>query len=210
MVDPARDNETQLERWNRRFDAEGYLFGTSPNRFLASQARRLKPGMRALSLADGEGRNGVWLAERGLKVRSVDFSPVALAKAQQLAAQRGVAIETEEVDLGQWTFPKAAYDLVVGIFFQFAGPAVRARIFHGIEQALAPGGLLLLHGYTPKQLEYRTGGPSEIDQLYTEALLRTSFAKLEILELNEYEAAVAEGSGHVGMSALIDLVARKP
>jgi cyclopropane fatty-acyl-phospholipid synthase-like methyltransferase len=202
--------EKPLERWNRRFGTEDYLFGTAPNRFLASQSHRLRRGMRALTLADGEGRNGVWLAEQGVEVHSVDFSPVAIAKAQRLAAARKVKIETEEADLAQWVFPAAAYDLVVGIFIQFATPKVRQHLFQGIERALVRGGLLLLQGYTPKQLEYRTGGPSEIERLYTEELLRGSFASLTILELRTHEATIAEGTGHAGMSALIDLVAQKP
>jgi len=209
-VDPARENETELERWNRRFGADGYLFGTAPNRFLAAQERHLRPGMRALTLADGEGRNGVWLAERGLKVHSVDFSGVAIAKARALAAERRVAIETEQADLAQWRFPKQAYDLVAAIFIQFALPDLRARIFDGIRQALVPGGLLLLQGYTPKQLEYKTGGPSEIERLYTEEILRAAFGDFEILALDQHEEIVAEGTGHAGLSALIDLVARKP
>ena len=209
MVDPARENETQLQRWNRRFEAEGYLFGTAPNRFLASQAARLKPGMRALSLADGEGRNGVWLAERGLNVRSVDFSPVGLAKARQLAARRHVTIETEEADLARWRFPEGAFDVVVAIFIQFATPDLRTRLFDGFRRTLVPGGLVLLQGYTPKQLEYNTGGPSEIERLYTEEMLRAAFAGFEILELNAHEETIEEGTGHKGMSALIDLVARK-
>jgi cyclopropane fatty-acyl-phospholipid synthase-like methyltransferase len=202
--------EKPLERWNRRFGTEDYLFGTAPNRFLASQAKRLKPGMRALTLADGEGRNGVWLAQQGLAVHSVDFSPVGIAKARRLAASRQVELVTEQADLAQWAFPAAAFDLIVGIFIQFATPAVRAHLFQGIERALVRGGLLLLQGYTPKQLEYRTGGPSEIERLYTEELLRGSFAGFEIIELRCHEETIAEGTGHAGMSALIDLVALKP
>lgn len=201
--------ETPLERWNQRFASSDYLFGKAPSGFLARQAHRLEPGWRALSIADGEGRNGVWLAERGLAVHAVDFSPHALAKSRKLAAERGVAIETEEADLESWTWPESVYDLVVAIFIQFAGPAFRERIFAGIERALKPGGLLLLHGYRPEQLEYRTGGPPHLENLYTEPMLRAAFAGMEIVELTAYDAAIEEGTGHVGMSALIDLVARK-
>ena len=95
-----------------------------------------------LTLADGEGRNGVWLAEQGLDVHSVDVSPTAIAKAQALAAERGVRLKTERADLATWVWPKDAYDVIVGIFFQVAFPPERARLFRGIRQALRPGGLL--------------------------------------------------------------------
>jgi cyclopropane fatty-acyl-phospholipid synthase-like methyltransferase len=201
-------NEAQL-RWNERFAAPGYLFGTAPNRFLESQHALLKPGARALAVADGEGRNGVWLARQGLKVTAVDFSPVALAKAQALAKEHGVAIETIEADLAAWSWPQRAYDLVVGIFIQFAPPALRAKFFEGMKKALVPGGLLLLEGYRPKQLEYKTGGPPDAENMYTRALLESAFGDMEILHLREYDAEIAEGAGHKGMSALVDLVARK-
>lgn len=201
---------SELERWEKRFSEPGYLFGHRPNAFLASQKDLLRPGMKALCVADGDGRNGVWLAEQGLEVHSVDFSPTALAKAEELARERGVSIRTERVDLLQgWDWPAEIYDLVVGIFFQFAPPPQRAAIFEGIKQALKPGGLLLIEGYTPKQLEYGTGGPKKLDQLYTKELLTEFFGDFSELSIEQYEAEVDEGEGHVGMSALIDLVARK-
>lgn len=202
--DPA-----QLERWNTRFSAEGYLFGKEPNAFLASQRERLKPGMRALCVADGEGRNGVWLARQGLKVTSFDFSPVGVAKARALAREAGVAVDHRESDIYRWDWSLAQYDVVVAIFIQFAPPAERARIFAGLRQALAPGGLLILQGYRPEQIAYGTGGPSQVENLYTEELLRESFAGLEILHLASHDDAVDEGPGHRGMSALIELVARQ-
>src|SRR5262249_33903340 len=117
-LEPTMTNEA-LARWNDRFSAPGYLFGTAPNRFLASQRDRLVRGQRALAVADGEGRNGVWLVQQGLRVTSIDFSPVALAKARALAKGAGVALDTIEVDLGAWTWPAAAYDVIVAIFCQF-------------------------------------------------------------------------------------------
>jgi SAM-dependent methyltransferase len=196
--------------WDARYAVDEYVFGTAPNRFLESQAALVRPGMRALSLADGEGRNGVWLAERGVDVHAVDVSPVAIEKAKRLAAVRGVALEFEQADLLDWTWPEAAYDLVVAIFIQFAPPPERERIIEGIRRTLRPGGLLILQGYTPKQLEYRTGGPSDPENLYTAALLREWFGAWDILHLAEHEEVIAEGAHHHGMSALVDLVARKP
>lgn len=198
--------------WSERFSAVGedYLFGTAPTRFLALHEFLLGAGSTALSVADGEGRNSVWLAEQGLQVTAVEVSPVAVDKARRLAAGRGVLVDFQVADLLAWAWPEAAYDLVVAVFIQFANPAEQERIFAGMAQALKPGGRLLLHGYTPKQLEYRTGGPSAVENLYTPELLRQAFAGLEIEELREYEAELHEGLAHRGRSALIDLVARKP
>jgi SAM-dependent methyltransferase len=199
-------------RWDSRYaDAgEEYLFGEAPNAFLAGQRSRLKPGWTALAIADGEGRNGVWLAEQGLAVMSVDSSAVAQAKARRLAAKRGVALDLVHADLEHWPWPAAEFDLVAGIFIQFADPEFRMRLFDGMRRALKPGGLLLLEGYRPEQIANGTGGPPVAENLYTEALLREAFGAFDIIELNSRDAVVEEGSGHAGMSALIDLVASKP
>jgi len=200
----------ELERWNTRFAAEGFVFGTQPNVFLAAQRPRLAPGMRALCVADGEGRNSAWLAAQGLEVTAFDFSSVAVAKARDLAAARGVKVDYRVADAGDWDWDAARYDVVAAIFVQFAQPALRRKMFEGMMRALAPGGLLILQGYRPEQLKYGTGGPKQVENLYTEPLLRESFAALELLHLASHDDRVDEGSGHSGMSALIDLVARRP
>lgn len=204
MTDPG------LRRWDERYAQEGYLFGEQPNAFLSRQKQRLKSRASALAVADGEGRNGVWLAEQGLDVLSIDGSAVAQAKARQLAARRGMQIAFEVADLADWIWPERAFDVLAAIFIQFAGPELRAKLFEGMRHALKPGGLLVLEGYRTEQLDYGTGGPSAAENLYTEAMLREAFADLQILELNVYDAVVEEGPGHTGMSALIDLVARRP
>ena len=201
---------SDLARWEGRFAASGYLFGTEPNAFLKSQAHRLRPGQRALAIADGEGRNGVWLAEQGLDVLSVDFSPIALDKARALAASRGVRLRTEQVDLAEWSWPVERFDVVAAIFIQFAAPGFRDSIFAGLRRALKPGGLLLLEGYRPEQLNYRTGGPPDLERFYTRDLLEAAFADMADMEIVEHDSVLNEGSHHVGMSALIDLVARRP
>jgi cyclopropane fatty-acyl-phospholipid synthase-like methyltransferase len=195
--------------WDERYAGEDYFFGTEPNAFLEAQRHLLKPGMSCLAVADGEGRNGVWLAQQGLQVLSVEASAVALAKAKKLAQQRGVAIDFEQADLAHWQWGENRFDIVVAIFIQFAPPGLREQMFADIKRCLKPGGLLLLQGYTPRQLEYKTGGPSAVENLYTEALLRKEFGDMEILQLSEHDEHVSEGAGHSGMSALIDLVARK-
>lgn len=198
--------------WSARYrDAgEDYLFGTAPNKFLATQAERFGVGMSVLSVADGEGRNAVWLAEQGCQVSATEISPVALEKAAKLAKGRHVEVDWLQADILNWEWPLEAYDVVVGIFVQFATPAERPRQIGGMKQAVKPGGLLFLQGYTPKQLEFRTGGPSAVENLYTEAMLRELFSDWEIVSLREHEDTIEEGTAHVGRSALIDLVARKP
>jgi cyclopropane fatty-acyl-phospholipid synthase-like methyltransferase len=195
--------------WDERYSQEGYLFGTEPNAFLVMQRHMLKPDMTCLAVADGEGRNGVWLAEQGLQVISVEASKVALDKAKKLAQHRGVELQFEQADLAKWQWGEDRFDVVAAIFIQFAPPALREQIFDGIKQCLKPGGLLLLQGYTPRQLEYKSGGPSVEENMYTEAMLRKAFCDMEILHLSEHDDFVSEGTAHSGMSALIDLVARK-
>jgi cyclopropane fatty-acyl-phospholipid synthase-like methyltransferase len=197
------------DMWDERYATEEYFFGTEPNAFLVSQRHLLKPGMSCLAVADGEGRNGVWLAQQGLKVLSVEASAVALEKAKKLAEQRGVAIDFEQADLAHWQWGENRFDAVAAIFIQFAPPALRVQMFEGIKRCLKPGGLLLLQGYTPRQLEYKTGGPPLAENMYTEKMLRDAFRDMEILNLSEHDDHVSEGAGHSGMSALIDMVARK-
>jgi SAM-dependent methyltransferase len=198
-----------FERWEGRFAAPDYIFGTEPNAFLAAQKDLLPKRGRALAVSDGEGRNGVWLAEQGLDVLSIDFSPSAQDKARALARTRGVTITTELVDLAQFDWPEAAFDVVVDIFTQFFGPDGRAAKFAGIRKALKPGGLLLLQGYRPEQLAYGTGGPKEVENMYTRAPLEREFASFKRIRIEEYDAEMHEGSAPGGMSAVIDLVGWK-
>lgn len=196
--------------WNARYSGDDYLFGDAPNAFLKAQAARLKPGLRALAVADGEGRNGVWLAQQGLRVITTDISPAAVAKARALAAARQTNLDARVADLETWDWPEQEFDVVVGVFIQFAGPDARARLFGRMKRALKPGGLLLLQGYRPEQLDYGTGGPGQVENLYTEDLLRAEFADFDIDHLESHDSEIHEGTGHRGLSALIDLVARRP
>jgi len=196
--------------WNARFSVPDYIYGTEPNAFLCGEADRLQPGQRVLAVADGEGRNGVWLAQQGLKVVSLDASRHALDKAARLAQVRGVALEFHEVDLLRWAWPESEFDAVVAIFIQFLCGQERAQVFASMTSALVPGGLFLLQGYTTAQLKYRTGGPSSVDQLYTADMLRDLLGtEMEILLMREHVAELHEGSMHCGAGALIDLVARR-
>jgi len=195
--------------WNQRFACPEYLFGTAPNEWLREHAALWRPGVRVLCVADGEGRNSVWLAGRGLAVDAFDIAEIGVAKARRLAAAQAVAVNFAVLDADAGPWPPQVYDGVAAIFVQFADPMMRERLFANIVRTLKPGGTLILQGYTPKQLEYRTGGPPLASHLYTESLLRSAFGAMQILELREYDAEIAEGTGHKGRSALVGMVARR-
>lgn len=194
--------------WNSRFSQPGYTYGTEPNAFLVSQKDYFKPGMKALAVADGEGRNGVWLAQQGLEVVSVDGSEVGLRKARELAKSRGVTIRTELAELTNWVWPENEFDIVVAIFIHFP-PEHRARMHEKMLGALRPGGLLLLEAFTPEQLEYKTGGPPVAEMLYTAEVLRKDFTGGEIVRLEEGLTELQEGPGHRGKAAVVRLVLQK-
>jgi cyclopropane fatty-acyl-phospholipid synthase-like methyltransferase len=198
------------ETWDARFSSNEYIFGTEPNVWLAQHADLLKPGMRVLAVADGEGRNSVWLAKQGLQVDAFDISPVGIEKAKKLAQQQGVDINFSIHRVEDYPWTTGNYDAVVAIFIQFADPDTRATLFKRMKSALKPDGVILLQGYTPKQLEYKTGGPPNLSHLYTEESLQDAFGDLDISELNAYEQVLTEGTQHHGQSALIGLVARRP
>lgn len=196
--------------WDERYATDAYVFGTAPSIFLERNADLLKPGEEALAVADGEGRNSVFMAQKGLRVTAMDSAAKGLEKARHLADAKGVEVDFRLADVKTWEWTPAAYDVVAAVFIQFATPDLRTEIFDGIERTLKPGGLLLLHGYTPKQLEYKTGGPPFAENLYTKDLLADRFGGWDILRLEEYEDELSEGAGHSGRSALIDLIARRP
>lgn len=196
--------------WNERFDKEEFIFGKEPNEYLVEKANQyLKSESKVLCIADGEGRNGVWLAKQGMQVIGFDASDIALVKAKQFAKDNQVDVDYSFSDTDSYAWQENTYDAVIGIFIQFADPAMRARIFEQTYKTLKPGGFFILQGYTPKQLEYKTGGPSLIDHLYTEELIKCLANDFEILELVSYEKKLSEGPRHTGMSALLGLVAKK-
>lgn len=200
----------QAPTWDERYDADDYVFGTEPAAFLVAQRRFLRAGDATLVVADGEGRNSVYLAECGLEVTAMDVSPVGVAKANALASARGVEVDHRVGDVLTWDWQPASYDCVVAIFIQFLDPDRRAVMFRDMARSLRPGGRLLLHGYRPEQVDYATGGPPFREYMYTESLLRKSFPDLVVERLESYDAVLDEGAGHRGPSALIDFVARVP
>lgn len=196
--------------WDERYRNPEYVFGTEPNAFLASCAHLLKPDQKALAIADGEGRNSVWLASQGLEVTAFDASEVGLEKARKLAKHNKVSVDYQLAGIDDWEWTPDHFDVVAAIFIQFAPPKMRDAIFRGMQQTVKPGGLILMQGYRPEQIAYGTGGPSAREQLYTRPMLEEAFAGFEILTLETHDSTLHEGPGHDGMSALIDLVARKP
>lgn len=200
---------SEFERWEERYSSTEYLFGKGPNYFLASCKEMLPEGGRALAVADGEARNGVWLAEQGLDVVSIEFSPAARKKAAALAKERGVEIDIVEADVHTWDYPPEAFDVVVEIFTQFSSPAEREQKWAGMKKALKPGGLMIIQGYRPEQLEYATGGPKQRENLYTRPMLEEAFSGFKEIEIVEEDLEMHEGVAHGGMSAVINFTARK-
>lgn len=197
--------------WDERYAGDGYRFGTEPAAFLRAHAGHIAPGSRVLCAGDGEGRNSVWLAGQGHRVTAFDPSSVGLAKAARLAAERGVKVEFAQAGVEDWDWSRP-FDAVVAVFLQFADPPLRAAMFAGFARALVPGGVVLIHGYHVRHLQpgYGRGGSKEPSNLYTLDLLRAAFAGWEVLAEADHDADLAEGEAHVGRSALVDFVARKP
>jgi 2-polyprenyl-3-methyl-5-hydroxy-6-metoxy-1,4-benzoquinol methylase len=196
--------------WNQRYDRDDYLFGTAPAQFLITQRGALQSGQSALVIADGEGRNSIFIAQQCLHVTAMDASEKGLTKARALADLRGVTLDYQLADLRTWDWQEAAYDIVVAVFIQFADPAFRNAIFDGMKRCVKPGGLILLHGFSTEQMHHSSGGPKVLANLYTTDLLAQAFADFSIERLAAYEAALDEGPGHRGPAALIDLIARRP
>ena len=191
--------------WEQRYAEKGWAYGTEPNVFLTTQVARFKPGMRALVVGDGEGRNGVWLAQQGLDVLSVDYSAAGLRKARELAIANGTRVTTECVDLTQWHWPVAVFDVVVSIYLHFT-PDVRTTMHRAMVQALKPGGVLILEAFNKNQLQYKSGGPPVAAMLYTSDELRADFSGTQIEILEDTIAQLNEGRYHVGPGAVLRLV----
>lgn len=195
--------------WDERYRAaEGYVFGTAPNDFLAAKAHLIPPGP-VLCLAEGEGRNAVFLAERGHAVTAVDQSAVGLAKAQRLAKERGVAIQTLVSDMADYRIVPGAWAGIAAIFAHFP-TALRQSIHAQVVDGLRPGGIFITELYSPGQLAYGTGGPKDPALLVPLATLRAELAGLKILIAREGERDVVEGTGHTGRASVVQVVALRP
>ena len=195
--------------WDERFKGAEFMFGKEPAQALTRHIDKLHKAGRTLAVADGEGRNSVYLARHGFDVTAMDSSRVGLEKARSLSAEAGATVSFELADIYDYDWQAQSYDNVVAIFIQFAPPEMWDTIFSGMVSALSTGGCLFLHGYTPKQVDYGTGGPSNPAHLYTKDMLASQFSDLDIIVNESYEMVLDEGPGHHGQSALIDFIAYK-
>lgn len=195
--------------WDERFAGEEYRYGTEPNDFLREQAAVIPAGGRVLSLGEGEGRNAVHLASLGYRVTAVDGSAVGLAKLGRLAESRGVRVDTVLADLGDYALGRSQWDGIVN-FYCHLPAALRRKVNAQIAGALRPGGVLILEGFTPAQLQFDTGGPRDPDMLWSAAQLADELAGLDFPILREVQRPVIEGAGHSGMAAVVQVLARKP
>lgn len=195
--------------WDQRFAEPGFKYGTEPNVFVCQQAAHLAPGSRLLLPGDGEGRNGVWLAQQGHHVTSVDLSAVGLQKASELAAQRGVPLVTQQVDLAIWAPEPASFDAVLLIFTHLP-PNIRREAHRRLARGLKTGGQLILEAFHPDQLQHTSGGPRDVDMLYTPGQLSDDFAGLLTPELAwQGEVTLSEGPGHQGLAVVTRWIGRK-
>jgi cyclopropane fatty-acyl-phospholipid synthase-like methyltransferase len=191
--------------WNERYATTGYLYGTEANTFLVDNAHVLRGPV--LSLSEGEGRNAVFLASRGLQVLGVDCSSVGLEKAQALAKSRGLVIETEVADLDDYQPKERHFGSVVSISAHLPS-SIRRKLYPLIERALQPNGIVLLEAYSENQLGRNTGGPKDIDMLMSVEKLRQEFPNLTPLLAREIEREVREGEGHTGLASVVQFIAR--
>lgn len=193
--------------WDQRYSGNTYAYGTEPNDFLVAMNDKLTAG-KALCLAEGEGRNAVWLAQQGFDVTAVDSSEVGLKKAQKLAKVRGVKIKTVHADLTDYQIPDKSWDLIVSIFCHIP-PLLRKTVHKKCVKGLRAGGMMLLEAYTPLQLRYNSGGPSSAELMMDVSSLSTEFCALKFIHFQETIRQINEGNFHQGTGAVVQLLARK-
>ncbi|MGC9385803.1 MAG: SAM-dependent methyltransferase [Hydrogenovibrio sp.] len=193
--------------WNETYDTEHYVYGTEPNDFLREQAHHLPKG-RVLCLAEGEGRNAVFLAKLGYDVTAVDLSPVGLQKAERLAAEHQVEIETVCADLAQFDLGEEVWDGIVSIFCHLPSD-LRADLYHRVQTALKPNGVFLVEGYTPLQLSYKTGGPPVAEMMVSQQVLQQELPQMTFRHLSELERHVVEGTHHTGLGHVVQCIGVK-
>lgn len=205
----ALSNPDPRTKWNDRYSEPGFAFGSEPNAWLAGLDPILPRQGTALSLAEGQGRNAVWLAQRGLAVTAVDIAEIGLAKAAELAASRGVPLTCVHADLAGYAMGLAQWDVIVSICCHLP-PALRRAVHANVVAALKPGGLFVMEAYTPAQTLRETGGPRDPELCPTAELLRQELAGLVFETLHERVRPVLEGRYHTGEADVVDVLARKP
>jgi SAM-dependent methyltransferase len=197
----------ESQRWDERYSAPGFAYGTEPNDFLASVADRIPPGP-VLTIGEGEGRNAVFLAGLGHEVVAVDQSEVGLAKARRLAEERGVRVQTEQADLTNYSIRPGAWAGIVSIFCHLP-PSIRVPLYAAVARGLRPGGVFVLEAYTPRQYGRGTGGPPSPELMVSLEDLTRELAGLEFLHARELERDVREGVYHTGLASVVQLLARR-
>jgi SAM-dependent methyltransferase len=197
-----------MNKWDEKYDRSDYFYGTEPNTFLAENGALFRPGQKILCLGEGEGRNSVFLASLGCRVTAVDLSKVGLAKAEKMARQKNLSVEFICQDLSHYDFGDQVWDGIVSIWLHLPSE-VRHRVHRLAARGLKPAGIFLLEAYTPEQLKFKTGGPSDPDLMPRARDLEQDFEGLEILHLKECERPIVEGVGHVGLSSVVQLIAQR-
>mgnify|MGYP001803443981 FL=1 len=203
-----KQNFTNSAFWDDRYQDEEYIYGQHPNDFLRDNANLFRNGDTVLTLAEGEGRNAVFLAQHGCQVRSVDFSVAGRAKTLQLAQKQKVSVEYDVADITQYDMGYAKWDGIVSIFCHLS-ESNRSALYQSIEQALKPGGIFLLESYNKKQLEFDTGGPRELSYLLSLYELKKAFKNFEMIVATDVERAIVEGNSHNGTSSVTQFIASK-
>ena len=193
--------------WNEKFAATDYAYGTEPNDFLVSAVTKLKRGA-TLSLAEGEGRNAVWLAQQGFTVSAIEQSEKGVGKTLRLALQRGVIVMAERGELETFHIQPNSWDLVVSIYAH-TPQELRRKLHRQVVAGLKPGGVFVLEAYTPAQIANNTGGPKDASLMPTAELLRSELAGLVFDRIEEVERDVVEGSLHTGRAHVVQVVAHR-
>lgn len=194
--------------WHEKYQQDEYLYGTDANDFLRAHSAHIPAGGRVLSIGEGEGRNAVYLAQQGYEVTAIDAAESGLEKVAKLAQARGVKVDTQLIDLNDYEFAQNHWDGIINVFCHLP-PTLRQQVHGQIITALKPNGVFLLEAYSPRQLEFNTGGPSTLELLYCKNEIKNEMAELTIEYLQEVERYIKEGKGHDGMSAVVQLLARK-
>jgi SAM-dependent methyltransferase len=195
-------------QWDERYSASEYMYGTEPNDFLREEYHRIRPGGKVLCLADGEGRNGVFLAQQGFDVTSVDASQVGLEKALALAKANDVMISTVHADLADYDLGVDQWDAVVSIFCHLP-PDLRSRVHNAVTSSLRMDGVVILEAYTVDQLSFKTGGPPVAALMMSAQQLRHDFEALNVIVCDEWTRMIHEGALHNGQSAVVQFVAQR-
>lgn len=194
--------------WNEKYQGQDYFYGTEPNDFLRAIANTWTTPKKILCIAEGEGRNAVFLARLGHQVSAIDSSSVARDKALALAEANNLHIDYQLADLNEFDFGIEQWDAIVSIFCHLPA-TLRQKVHQGVEAGLVADGLFIMEAYNPRQLDFATGGPKDINLLYNLDTIKQDFTKLDWQQSQSIERFIHEGQGHNGNSAVIQIVAQK-